>query len=182
MRVILAAAAALAAMTVSGCDINTGPPKTAKVECNCAAPAAPPEGMRPGTAYAPPVTHGHYRGYRHPHEYGTAHWSGHSHYWRREYSEVSVATYDYHSDSHSYTMGGGGGSSGVSAYAYAAAGGGYAGGGYHAVDGGFVDGYGRGHGATVGEPVHFETHPDGHGRGDVWHGYDVDCPDPAQRH
>ena len=192
MRIILVAAA-IAALAVSGCDINTGPPKTAKVECNCAAPA--PEGLRPSTAYAPPAMHDRYRGYAHHSGYGTARGGGHSHYWRREYSEVSVATYDYHSDSHSYVMGGGD-SSGVSAYAYAAAGGyggggAYAGGsehgggGYHVVDHGWVDGYGRGHdggGATTGTPVHFETHSGGHGRGAVWHGYDVDCPDkPTHR-
>lgn len=176
MRVILAAAAALALFTVSGCDINTGPPKTAKVECNCATPA-PPAGMRPSTAYAPPETPYRYRAHRHG--YGIARWSGHSYYWRREYSEISVATYDYHSDSHSYTMAGGGGSYGASAYAAAGA---YAG-GYHAVDHGWVDGYGRGHdgGATAGTPVHYETNGRSGGRGDVWHGYDVDCPDGARR-
>ena len=179
MRVILATAAALIAVTLSGCDINTGPPKTAKVECNCAAPvAAPPAGISGGgTTYAPPPER-HYRWHRHPHSY--AHWSGHSYYWRREYSEVSVQTYDYHSTSTStYTDGGtyGGGDAYASGEVYGD-------GGYHTADRGWIDGYGRSHdgGATTGEPVHYETHGGGHSRGDVWHGYDVDCPDPAQHH
>jgi hypothetical protein len=189
MRVILAAAAALVAITVSGCDINTGPPKTAKVECNCAVPAAPPAEMRGSEAYPPPAAPYRYHGHRRPHGTFYAGWhDGHSHYWRREYAETSVFTYDYHSGSSSSSYyAGGGGSSGASAYAYAGAhagGGAYAGGGahggdgYHVVDHGWVDGYGRGHdgGATAGEPVHYETHGD-HGRLHPWHGYDADCPD-----
>ncbi len=187
MRVILAAAAALAAMTVSGCDINTGPPKTAQAACNCTMP--PPAGMRGSEAYPPPAQHDRYRGYRRPHGSSYAGWhGGHSHDWRREYAETSVFTYDYHSGSSSYDMGShGGGGASASAYAYAGAGayasGGAGGGvhggdGYHVVDRGWVDGYGRGHdgGATAGEPVHYETHDD-HGRLHPWHGYDADCPD-----
>jgi hypothetical protein len=188
MRVILAAAAALAAITVSGCDINTGPPKTAKVECNCTAPAAPPAGMR--GSEPPPAEPYHHHSYRRPHESGYASWhGGHSHYWRREYAETSVFTYDYHSGSSTYYAGShGGGSSGASAYAYAEAGGyagagayaggGAHGGGYRVVDRGWVDGYGRGHdgGAPAGAPAHYETHGD-RGRLHPWHGYDADCPD-----
>jgi hypothetical protein len=209
MRVILTAAAALAVIMVSGCDINTGPAKTAKVECNCA--GTPPAGMRPSTAYAPPAEPYHHRWHREHHGTGTASWHGggsHSYYWRREYAELSVATYDYHSTSHSYYMSGGdgGGSSGASAYAYAGAysgGSAYAGAGahggdsydhhgdghydrhgdgYHAVPHGWVDGYGRGHDggdAYTGDPAHYETHGDGPHRGDPWHGYDIDCPDDA---
>jgi len=165
MRVILAAAAALAALTVSGCDINTGP-KTAPVACNCATPAPPPTGMRGSDDTTPPATAHHHR---HAHRYATSYGGGHAYYWRREYSEVSVQTYDYHSDSHSYAMGGGdegGGSAGASAYASSG--------------GAWVDGYGRGHGgATAGTAV---SGGDEHGRLKPWHGYDVDCPDKPARH
>ncbi len=210
MRVILVTAAALAALTLSGCDINTTP-KTAKVECNCAAPPAPPAGMRGGDYNPPPAEpyREHHRWHGGSH-HGYARWhggeGGHSYYWRREYSEMSVFTYDYHSDSHSYETGGGHGGGGASAYAYAAAGA-YAGGGayagagahtgggayagdaahggdgYHVVDHGWVDGYGRGHGggAYTSDPAHYETAPDDHARRSVWHGYDEDCPDPAAR-
>lgn len=205
MRVILVTAAALAALTLSGCDINTTP-KTAKVECNCTPPAPPPVATHDDDYGPPPPDHDHYRdryrghGGSH-HGYARWHGGGHSHYWRREYSEMSVFTYDYHSDSHSYETGGGHGGGGASAYAYAAAGayagggayagagahtggGLYAGGGgdgYHVVEHGWVDGYGRSHGgdAYTGDPAHYETAPDDRGRRSVWHGYDEDCPDPA---
>ncbi|HEY0300105.1 MAG TPA: hypothetical protein VGC36_02160 [Rhizomicrobium sp.] len=203
MRFILAAG--LIALSVGGCDINTTP-KTAKVDCNCTVPPAPPP--PDSDAYAPPPQD---RGYRH-----REHWHGHhghggrAHYGRREYAEMSVFTYDYHSRSTSYTTGGhGGGSGGVSVYAYAAAGagayagagahaGGYAGDaahggdGFHVVERGWRDGYGRLHdgGASTGDPAHYETgdatagdpHETGgdeRGRLHPWHGYDADCPDPA---
>ncbi|HXC54509.1 MAG TPA: hypothetical protein VNU97_04390 [Rhizomicrobium sp.] len=174
MRIILAAAAALAALTVSGCDIDTGPPKTAKVECNCAQPpqsaAALPPDMRGSTAYPPPARHYRWHGRR---------YAGgvHGYYWRREYAELSVSTYDYHSDSHSYYQGDRGGSA-ASAYAYAGAAA-YAGGasyGGAAVHGG--DGFTRVEGgATIGAPTHYETHADDRARLHPWHGYDADCPD-----
>ena len=41
MRVILAVSA-VALLALAGCDSNTGPQKTAKVECNCSQPPAPP--------------------------------------------------------------------------------------------------------------------------------------------
>ena len=196
MRIVLAASMALIAVSVIGCDINTTP-KTAQVGCNCTAPPAPPAGMRGSDAYPPPAapvgyrTHERYHWHGAPH-HGTAHWSGgdRSYHWRREYSEMSVFTYDYHSSSTSYTTGGhGGGYGGVSAYAYAAAGsygggGAYAGAGAHG--GGYAgdpvhadDGYHRVPSGTVGDPAHYETDGRDRHRGDVWHGYDVDCPDPA---
>src|SRR5258707_13857466 len=141
MRAILTACAALAALSLTSCDINTGTPKTAQVDCHCATPppvAGTPD-MRGSTGYEPPpVRHRRrYHGYAYA---GHGSYNGHSHYWRREDSELSVATYDYHSDSHSYVMGDSGG-------AYAEGGGGaYVGG---AVHGGWVDGYGPGHGGAT---------------------------------
>jgi hypothetical protein len=184
MRVMWTAAAALVALCVSGCDINTTP-KSAKVECNC---TTSPDGMRGSDADAPPPPpyrhrhdHGGYARYHDHYDHG-----GHGHYWRREYSEVSVFTYDYHSDSHGYTMGGGA-NGGAAAYAYAGASGGgaYAGAGASAgggaVTGGgvWVDGHGRSHGgsATAGEPAHYEPPADDHARQKPWRGYDADCPD-----
>lgn len=169
MRVILAAAAVLAALTVSSCDINTSP-RQAKVECNCP-PAPPPAGMRPATT--PPASSHHHDRHRYARSGGYTHWSGgHSYDWRKEYSEVSVVTYDYRSGSHAYEMEGG--SSG--AYAYAESGAYTGSGAYAGAQGGWVDGYGRGHGgATAGAPVHYDSH--GGARLKPWHGYDADCPD-----
>ncbi len=196
MRVILAAAATLAVIMVSGCDINTGPARTARVECHCA--GTPPAGMRDSTASAPPAETYHHRWHREPHHaagYASWHGGSHAHYWRREYAELSVATYDYRSTSHSYYLNGGesGGTPDASAYAYAGAYGGgsaYAGAGtqdggysdrhgdgYRPVPHGWVDGYGRAHdGGDAGAPVQV----DGPHRRDPWHGYDVDCPDDAR--
>jgi hypothetical protein len=163
MRVIMAATAVLAALAVSGCDINTGP-KTAPVACNCAAPAPPPTVAAGNGDTTPPARHRH----RHAHRYAASYGGGQAYYWRREYSEVSVQTYDYRSGSHSYAMdeSGGddtGGSGGASAYASSGG----------STEGGWVDGYGRGHGgagAAVGGG-------DERGRLKPWHGYDIDCPD-----
>lgn len=155
MRVLWTAAVALIALTVSSCDINTTP-KTAKVECNCAAPAAP-------SAYTPPPAP-----IRHPHRgYARATGGGHGHVWRREYSEISVFTYDYHSDSSGYSVGG------------HASGGGYAadGGGAAAGGGVWVDGYGRRHGTGGAVPP-----ADDRARMAPWHGYDATCPDPDKPH
>ncbi|MEI9991598.1 MAG: hypothetical protein WDM86_16330 [Rhizomicrobium sp.] len=152
MRIILAAAAALAVFTVAGCDINTGPAKDTKVGCNCATPpAATPTPTGEADTPPPPRHRWHRHGDRHV--YG----GGHGYAWRREYSEISVATYDYHSDSRSYVMGGGD----------------YAGGGA-AHGNGWVDGYGRAYG---GGADHHETAADDRARLHPWHGYDADCPD-----
>lgn len=163
MRAILGVAAALAVLTVSGCDINSGPAKTAKVDCNCTAPpqaaTTPPPDMR--GAYAPPTVHYRWRGHAHRYAGG-----GHSYYWRREFAEISVATYDYHSDSHSYYQGYQGTAGGSDASAYAG-GGAHGDDGYRRVDGG----------ATAGEPAYYETHGDDRARLHPWHGYDADCPD-----
>lgn len=156
MRIRLAAAAALAVLTVSGCDINTGAPRTAKADCNCtpaptAAPAPPQETAR----YAPPPHHRrHHRSYAY----------GGGYAWRSEYSEVSVETYDYRSDSRAYVTGG------IGETGYGESGGG----GAH---GGWVDGYGRAHG-DAGTAVHDRAA--GRRRLDPWHGYDADCPDQAR--
>jgi hypothetical protein len=180
MRILLAAAATLAVVTVSGCDINTGPARQAKVECNCTGPAQMPAGMRPSTAYPPPPAEPyHHRWHRVSHDgYGTARWTGgHNYYWRREYAETSVVTYDYHSTSHSYYTDGSGGDAYAGGGSYT--GGDAHGGGYHVVAHGWVDGYGRAHDggeAYTDAPVHGETHTSDHHRGDTWHGYDVDCP------
>ncbi|MBS0471060.1 MAG: hypothetical protein JSR60_08320 [Proteobacteria bacterium] len=156
MRVLWTAAVALIALTVSSCDINTTP-KTAKVECNCAAPAVPGP-----SAYTPPPAaphRSHHRGY--------AHATGHGHYWRREYSEISVFTYDYHSDSSGYAAGGSGHANGNTGYA--------TGGG--AAAGVWVDGYGRRHGTGGTVPP-----ADDRARMAPWHGYDATCPDPDKPH
>lgn len=153
MRMVLAAAAGLAALALTSCDINTG--ATRKADCNCTpAPATAPVPPAQTASYAPPPEHRrHHRSYA----YGGAR----SYVWRREYSEVSVETYDYHSDSRSYAMGG-------ESYSRS--------GGERIVDGGAHEGRGddRPHG-DAGTPVHYETA--GHSRMDPWHGYDVDCPD-----
>jgi len=163
MRMVLAAAAALAVFTVAGCDINTGTPKETKVGCNCTLPpAASPVLPTPAGDDTPP-TH-RYR--HHGHGYGRSYGSIHGYAWRREYSEYSVATYDYRSDSHSYVMGG-------DSYA---GGGVYRGGGAH---GGWVDAYGRAHG---GDAAHFETATADRARMAPWRGYDIDCPDNDPRH
>jgi len=183
MLPILAATAILAVFTVSGCDINTGGGKPASVDCHCAVPvAAAPAAAPIATASAPPVEYHHRYHYRHR-GYGARYAGVHGYYWRREYSEISVATYDYHSDSHSYYVGGHEGG-GASAYAYAYAGGGasagaHADGEYHVAEGGWIDGFGRGHGgrATTGTPVHYEEPSNEHDRMRPWHGYDADCPD-----
>ena len=86
MRIILAAAAALAVLTVSGCDINTAPSKPAKVTCNCASP--PPAAVPPSSDTPVPPPEHHYR-----HHYGYGHGGyrmPHGYRWRREYAELSV--------------------------------------------------------------------------------------------
>ncbi len=173
MRPILAATAILAVFTVSGCDINTGGGKPASADCHCAAPVAAAPAPVATTASAAPAEYHHRYHYRHR-GYGAryAGWHAHGYYWRKEYSEISVATYDYHGGSHSYYVGGHEG--GASAYAGA---GEHGGGDYHAVDGGWVDGFGRGHGGHAGTPVHYEARADEHDRMKPWHGYDADCPD-----
>ena len=172
MRIVFTAAAALAVLMAAGCDINTGPAREAKVDCHCTAvapPAAPiAEAAAPG--------HRH-RWYHHAYSYGGS-YAGHRGYaWRREYSEVSVATYDYRSDSHSYVMGETDDETGgASAYADGAA---HGGGGAQ----GWVDGHGRDYGgAAMGDAVHHESESSDAARMKPWHGYDVDCPDPNGRH
>ncbi|MEJ0024493.1 MAG: hypothetical protein WDN01_00580 [Rhizomicrobium sp.] len=162
MRIFLAAAATLAVFTVAGCDVNTGTPKDAKVGCNCTPPpvATPPAPTAGEPDYAPPPTHRH-RWHRRRYAYDGVH----GYAWRREYSEISVATYDYRSDSHSYITGG---------HTYAG-GGAYDGGG--AVHGGgWVDGYGRAYGGGD-DAAHHETAAGDRARLHPWHGYDADCPD-----
>ncbi len=156
MRGIVTACAALAALSLTGCDINTGAPKTVQADCHCTnLPAAAPPVTSGDTDYEPRPAH------RHSHRHGYADsGSAHSYSWRREYSEVSVATYDYRSDSRSYTIG-------ASDAAYS---GDSAGGESH---GGLVDDHDS---ATAGEPVH-RAQGDRHGRLSPWHGYDADCPD-----
>jgi len=159
MRMVLAAAAALAVFTVAGCDINSGTPKDAKVGCNCVPPpAAAPAPPAAAPAYAPPRHRWHRLAYADDGVHGYA--------WRREYSEISVATYDYRSDSHSYVMGDS-----------ADSGGGYAAG--RAGHGGWVDRYGRAHGgASTGDAVHGDdTRTAYRARMAPWRGYDIDCPD-----
>ncbi len=161
MRMVLAAAAALAVFAVAGCDINTGTPKETKVGCNCtAAPAAtPPAAVTDDT---PPRPHHHHRW----HGYGRNTGRAHGYAWRRDYSEISVATYDYRSDSHSYVTGGETDSAG-------GGGGTYTGGSVH---GGWVDGYGRGHGGA-GDGAHDDRATVDRARLAPWRGYDIDCPD-----
>jgi hypothetical protein len=62
MRIVFAAAAALAVFSAAGCDINTGPAREAKVDCHCAAVAPPAAPVADTTPAAP--THRH-RWYRH---------------------------------------------------------------------------------------------------------------------
>ena len=171
MRMVLAAAAALAVFTVAGCDINTGTPKETKVGCNCTTPpAATPAPPASEPYYAPPAPR-HHRW--HGHGYARTYGGVHGYAWRRDYSEISVETYDYRSDSHSYVTGESSDSgtySGAGAYA-----GGGAGGSEH---GGWVDGYGRGHGgATAGDAVHDDRAIVDRARMAPWRGYDIDCPD-----
>jgi hypothetical protein len=158
MRAVLAIAAAAIALSLSGCDTNTGAP-AAKVGCNCATPAAPPAAavpdMRGSTAYAPPTAHRHHR----PAGYGR--WSGHAYYWRREFAEISVQTYGYHSDSRSYYSDGGSDSHD---------------GGFRRAESGWQDGYGRWHG-TAGVAGHTDSGVVADARLRPWHGYDATCPD-----
>jgi len=178
MRVILALAGAAVALSLSGCDINTNGQKQANCNCATTPPAAPPVAtanppdMRGSTAYMPPEEPRPYHRHHRSHGRGYAYGGGHHgyHYWRREYSEISIAAYDYHSGSTSTYFGyTGGGTHGD----YHGGSHGEHDGGYHEVDGGWIDGYGRGHG---GEAVHYESGADD-GRGRPWHGYDADCPD-----
>jgi hypothetical protein len=177
MRVILALASATVALSLSGCDIRGGDQKPATA-CNCATPPAaattttPPPDMRGSTAYMPPAIH-HRRHYR---PRGYAYGSGHhgTYYWRKEYSEVSVAMYDYHSGSTSSYFGG-------ESYGGDDYHGGHGGGGYHGAAHGWIDGYGRGHDGYVGDAVHHESGADD-GRDRPWHGYDADCPDDPHHH
>lgn len=177
MRVLLALTGAAMALALSGCDINTNGQK--QTACNCAAtpPAAPvaattPPDMRGSTAYMPPEEPWPYH-HRHRHAgHGYAYSGHHGYYWRREYSEISVATYDYHSGSTSRFFGYTGGD------AY------HGGGDYHGehdgADHGWIDGYGRSHGGYAGGAVRRETGSDGRDR--PWHGYDADCPDDPHHH
>lgn len=213
MRTLAVLAAATVALALSGCDINTSP-RTAKAECGCcscptqaapptrtaATPPMPDDDMRGSDAYEPrPYRRHHHRGYDRyrPHrDRGYSRWNGHSYYWRREYSEMSIYTYDYRSASTSTYVGAtAGAAAGASAYAYAGAGAGaYAGagagastgGGYRVVPGGWQDGYGRWHDgrATAGDPAHYEPTGSGDGgsRMQPWHGYDADCPDDDHDH
>jgi hypothetical protein len=149
-------AAATIALSLSGCDTNTGTP-AARVSCNCATPAVPIPGMRGSTAFAPVATH------HRTHRRFAARWDSHSYYWRREFAEVSVQTYGYHSDSHShYESGGGGHDSGSGVR----------------TGSGWQDGYSRWHavagGATRGANADAT-------RLQSWHGYDADCPDRTRR-
>lgn len=158
MRAVLAAMAI--ALSLSGCDINTGTP-AAKIGCNCATPAAPAAAaipdMRGSTAYAPPAVHHRHR----TRVTGYGRWSGHAYYWRREFAEISVQTYGYHSDSRSY---------------YSAGGSGGHDGGFRRADSGWQDGYSRWHG-TAGVVGHGESAVVADARLHPWHGYDADCPD-----
>ncbi len=166
MRMVLAAAAALAVFTVAGCDINTGTPKETKVGCNCTTPPAATPAPPAAEPYdAPPPAPHRYRWHRH--FYAPVYDSVHGYAWRREYSEISVETYDYHSDSHSYVMGEG-------AYAGGDA---YAGGAEH---GGWTDAYGRAHGGA-GDAVHGDARTVYRARMAPWRGYDIDCPDDDPR-
>ncbi len=171
MRAILTACAALAALSLASCDINTGTPNNAQAGCHCTAPPPAPVPPAAGTetAYAPPPP-AHHRHHGGVYAYGGhGRYSGHgSYYWRREFSEVSVQTYEYHSDSRSYASDGAYAGSGTYGEGGATAG--------DSVHGeGWVDGYGRAHGgATAGSAVHYEH--DGRRRS-VWHGYNEDCPD-----
>jgi len=182
-RIFLAAAAALAVFTVSGCDINTGAQKPAQSTCNCA--GTPPQASvppAPSETATPPGYHRHHHGYGRHYAYGGHDGGAHAYYWRRSYSEISVQTYDYHSSSSAYVMGEDGDREdhgGTDRH-----GEGYAGGAVHG-EGGWVDDYGRHHDggdATAGEgPVHAETTGDG-ARLHPWHGYDADCPDDRDPH
>jgi hypothetical protein len=172
MRAILVMAAALAVLTVSGCDINSAPPKATQVQCNCGttpppvAAATPAPDMRGSTAYAPPARHHRYR-----HPRGFARWHDRSYFWRREYAELSVVTYDYHSGSQTYYDDGTG-------HHDTADNSGTHDDGYTRVDSGWIDGYGRGHGNGG---AHGGSGDDARGRLHVWHGYDADCPDQHRR-
>jgi hypothetical protein len=167
MRAIGIALAMLGVCAIGACDINTGGSKSDKVACNCTAPPPAPPAAPPVVVPPEPRVHhvSHHDGW---HDYAahTGHGRAHAYYWRREYAEISVQTYDYRSDSHSYVMG--------ESDAYA--GGGAYGGGHHG-------GGHRGHGgeATTGEPAFFNPPPDDRARSSVWHGYDEDCPEDERR-
>src|SRR3569832_989569 len=185
MRVFLALAGAAIALSLSGCDMRGGNQKqtnnnSAATPTTAPVPATQPApDMRGSTAYMPPEEHHtyHHRYRYRPRGYATG--GGHHgyYYWRKEYSEISVATYDYHSGSTSTYFGGdayhGGGD-------YHGGHGGH-GDGYHDADHGWIDGYGRGHGGAAGDAVHYESHGDD-GRDHIWHGYDADCPDDPHHH
>lgn len=191
MRVILALTGAVVALALSGCDINTSGQKQANCNCATTPPAAPPVAVTPpdtrgSTAYMPSDEDVDTGGHRYRHRtYGSgghhrprgyAYNGGHhGYYWRREYSEISVATYDYHSGSSSSYFGYTGGGSYHGGGEYHGHGE-HGDDGYRPVDGGWIDGYGRGHGGHTGDAVHYETGGDD-GRDHVWHGYDADCPD-----
>jgi hypothetical protein len=108
MRMIFATAAALAVLTVSGCDMQADASKPVQVACNC---HQPPAAVHAHGGNAPPASH--YR--RHRHEYASdhggrivrdaghaPHWNGGTHDWRDAYAERSIVTYDYHSHSQTY--------------------------------------------------------------------------------
>ena len=91
-----------------------------------------------------------------------ARWSGHAYYWRREFAEISVQTYGYHSDSRSYYSAGGSG-------------------GHDGGDSGVPIAAGRTATAagteTAGVVGHGESAVVADARLHPWHGYDADCPD-----
>jgi hypothetical protein len=185
-RILLAAAAALAVFTVSGCDINTGAQKPAQSTCNCA--GTPPQASvppAPSEPYTPPEYHRRHHTHGWHDAYSGHDGGAHSYYWRRSYSEIAVQTYDYRSSSSSYVIGEDGDRHDHGGYDHHGYrhGEGYAGGAVHG-EGGWVDGYGRHHDggeASVGEPAHEETNGDG-ARLHPWHGYDADCPDDRDPH
>lgn len=159
MRAIWAACAAVAALSLTSCDIDTGKPAQTACHCTTPPPATPP-GMQ--AEMPPPVVH--HRRHRHDDDYAySGHARGHAYYWHREWSEASVQTYDYHSDSHSYSTGGGRGHAGGGAYGSGSEGG-----------DSWVDGYGRRHDRGASGATHAGND---RARRSVWHGYDEDCPD-----
>ncbi|MEJ1970206.1 MAG: hypothetical protein WDN03_16490 [Rhizomicrobium sp.] len=170
MRALLTVMAAAVALTLSGCDYNNQAQKPAS--CNCAATPPPVAAATPapppaGTDDTPPPEHHRARYHGHGGGYGMARRP--SHFWRREYSELSVATYDYRSGSTSTYAGG--------RDAHDDHGGGD---GFHPAGDGWTDFYGRRH-ANGAAAIVYDTSGDAH-RDHPWHGYDADCPDGDAHH